>query len=286
MSADTETSRTRDTAAYAVFAGLVATAVSSFSIQAWMTYGFAEHVISAPSPLRVALVVTLDVFAVLFMILTYLLRGTGGPRAVVTVLFFVAIGAQAYVAELYGAHQGWPAEVRVVAVIPAIFLAGAQEGVIMWRTHRHDRRLRDAAEAAERARAARQADLAARQASRRGQPGAAPVTDRPPRPLRAPASPPVSSGRRSRPGSTVDERKASAVRRVLDGGEPAAVVARDIGEAPRNVQNWANVERARRAAMQEMTSRDVTDGTADAPAIASGAIAASDAPVPIGSQDR
>jgi hypothetical protein len=99
--------------------------------------------------------------------------------------------------------------------------------------------------------------------------GAAPVrarpTRRPDRPTRpAPVGP--RGGRKA-------ELYAVAVKRVIDGGETAKAVALDLGEAPRNVQNWANEERALRAGARTVRSRE---GAASASANA----ASSDAPVP------
>lgn len=315
--------RKRDLAAYAVFTGLVANAASAFSIQAYMTYGFAVAVWRIPGPLCVALIIALDVFAIMFMILTYLLRGTGWPRGVATCVFLFAVGAQVFAAEMFGAYEQWPAAVRWFSAFPAVFLALAQEGVIVWRMHRNRT------------------------------PAPPPA---PPRPVEGPREPvrwppaqptatesvlttrhtptPLASetvftdvpagGSRFGEGFTVDPagggiwldagdgqvradgpnghsrrpqrraapvtldgRKADAVRRVVDGGEDAAAVARDIVEKPRNVQNWAKAERARRAAQAPATSRDVT---APAPADGGGigietdlvGLGPSDAPAPIG----
>lgn len=134
-----ESKTQHDPTARVVFAVLATTAATAFAIQAWMTYGFGREVWGIPVPLSVALIVALDVFAIMFMILTYLLRETGWPRLVVTLVFMFAIGSQVAAAEMFGAHEGWPVEVRWFSAIPAVILALSQEGVILWRTHRADR---------------------------------------------------------------------------------------------------------------------------------------------------
>lgn len=134
----TNETKPTDRTARIVFAGLAANAATAFTIQAWMTYGFGAEVWGLPFGLCLALIFALDVFAVTFMMLTYLLRGTGWPRVFVTVVFLFAIAAQVYAAELYGEHKQWTTEIRWFASLPAVLLALSQEGVIVWRTHRAD----------------------------------------------------------------------------------------------------------------------------------------------------
>jgi nitrate reductase NapE component len=125
-----------------VFAVLSLSAVTAFAIQAWMTFGFAKEVWGMPVELCFALVFALDVFAVMWMILSYLLRNTGWPRFIAFVVFLFAIGAQVLAAEMFGAHRGWSEEVRWFSAVPALLLALSQEGVILWRTYRSRRMLR------------------------------------------------------------------------------------------------------------------------------------------------
>src|ERR1041384_2546221 len=130
--------KSSDRAAVIIFAGLAANALTAFAIQAWMTFGFGDEVWGLPVPLCVALIIALDLFAIMFMVLTYFLRGSGWPRGVATLVFLFAIGAQVAAAEMFGAHRNWTTEIRIFAGLPAAFLALSQEGVILWRTHRAD----------------------------------------------------------------------------------------------------------------------------------------------------
>lgn len=209
-------------AAIAVFAGLTANALTAFAIQAWMTYCFAAQVWKLPVPLCVALVVALDVFAMMFMLLTYLLRGTGWPRIAVTAVFFFAVGAQVFAAELFAEHKLWPAEVRWFSALPAVFLALAQEGVILWRTYRDRRKVRTAP-----------ADAPAPEPTR--DPAPPPVSPAKPRPrpqVKPPASPTKVRGRRA--DQTI---QLAAIKRVRAGERPADV-AKEIGKSRRSVEIW------------------------------------------------
>lgn len=213
-----------------VFAILGANALTAFLIQAWMTYGFAAKVWVLPVSLCFALIVALDLFAVMYMVLTYLLRGTGWPRAIATAVFLFAVGAQVFAAEQFGEHQGWSVEVRWFAALPAVFLALSQEGVILWRSHRND---------------------LPKQVT--GQPA------QPDRPKAPPRPTPELPARKERPETGKTQAKPPAPRpavprkedrkdgppdpvaRVLAGETPAAV-AKDLGVSPRAVQirvkNW------------------------------------------------
>ncbi len=131
-------SKDRDGFAFVVFAVFGATAATAFAIQAWMTYGFGREVWGLPHSLAGSLVFALDIFAIMFMVLSYGLRGRGWPRGVATTIFIFAIGAQVYAAELFGDHKNWPPEIRLFASLPAVLLALSQEGVILWRTHRNE----------------------------------------------------------------------------------------------------------------------------------------------------
>jgi hypothetical protein len=216
-----------------VFVILAANAATAFLIQAWMTYGFAKEVWELPRTLCFALIVALDLFAVMYMVLTYLLRSTGWPRFVATVVFLFAVGAQVFAAELYGEHEGWTTEVRWFAALPAVFLALAQEGVILWRSHRNDLTRVD-----------KPADLPP--APTKPQPvRAAPVASEAPRKERpetgkTQVKPPAPRSAALRKEARKDEVPES-VARVL-AGETPAVVAASLGKTTRavqiRVQNW------------------------------------------------
>jgi hypothetical protein len=219
-----------DSAAYVVFAILAANAVTAFAIQAWMTYGFAAKVWRLPVQLCFALIVALDIFAIMYMVLMYLLRSTGWPRFFATVVFLFAIGAQVFAAELYGDHQNWSTEVRWFAVFPALALALSQEGVILWRTHRNDAKPRPLVQDAP--------------------PVPAPAR---PRATPAPTPPAPTATRKEQPASgktqvkapdrprKVDvgksERRDAAVGRVLAGEAPKDVAA-SVGVSRRAVEIW------------------------------------------------
>lgn len=236
---------TRDGAAVVVFVALIAVAATNFTIQAYMTYGFAGEVWQLPASLCVALIVALDVFAVMFMVLTYLLRGTGWPRFAVTVVFLFAIAAQVFAAEQYGEHEAWTTPVRWFSALPAVFLALAQEGVIMWRTHRTDRAPQRPGPIAK---ATREVTSSGQRAS-----GAAPVRERPPRSAGTPAAPPVSSGKTSRGrGRQTDPRLQKAhdavAQDVLAGRVKLADAASGQHVSTRAVQNWVASYRERNPA--------------------------------------
>jgi type IV secretory pathway TrbD component len=223
-----------------VFVILAANAITAFAIQAWMTYGFAAKVWKLPTELCFALIVALDIFAIMYMVLMYLLRSTGWPRVFATGVFLFAIGAQVFAAELYGAHENWTTEVRWFAVFPALALALSQEGAILWRIHRNDaprdrRPSPPPAEPSKRPAAAAQPDAPA--------PAAAPPVDvRKERPM-----PGKTQVRAAHPARKVSagktERRDSAVGRVL-AGEAAKDVAASIGVSRRAVEIWVRDHRA------------------------------------------
>lgn len=236
--------------AVVVFAVLAANAGTAFTIQAWMTFGFAKEVWKLPEPLCVALIVALDLFAVMFMILSYLLRGTGWPRFVVTAIFVFAIVVQVFAAEMFGVHEGWTMKVRWFAAIPAIFLALAQEGAILWRTHRGDLAARLAArmtspsartEKKTEARPVREVATPAQSAA-----GRSPVTERPARKDIPLAVPPTSGGKRSA-GHSDQQKHDEYAKRAID-GEPLKTVAAAAGVSTRSVQNWMADYRKRHTA--------------------------------------
>jgi hypothetical protein len=102
-----------------VFVGVAANSLTQFAIQAWMSYRFAKDVWAIPRPLCVSIIVALDLFAVMFMVFTYLLREARWfTKAYVWLVFAVGVGAQLFAAELYGAKEEWAPPVRVFAALP------------------------------------------------------------------------------------------------------------------------------------------------------------------------
>jgi hypothetical protein len=231
--------KSRDWTAFAVFVVFAANAATAFAIQAWMTYGFGAKVWGMPVPLCAALIVALDVFAIMFMVLTYLLRGTGWPRGAAMGVFLFAIGAQVFAAEQFAEFEHWPTSVRWFSALPAIFLALAQEGVILWRTHRADEGRGKAPDRVKR-------EVPPAPAKPRAV-NEAPVTQRPPRSDKIPAAPPVSSGKTpkagmiGRRGRAVDpseqERRDLIAASVLDGTDKKTA-ANSAGVSVRSVENW------------------------------------------------
>jgi len=101
-----------------------------------MSYGTGRYVWRMPPELAVALVATFDVFATLCMFITYLLRGEGKWRFVASLAFMFALGAQLAAAEIFGAYKHWPFEIRLMSVLPSLFLAVSLELVVIWRLRR------------------------------------------------------------------------------------------------------------------------------------------------------
>lgn len=226
-----------------VFAMVVANAATQFAIQAWMSYRFAKDVWSIPRPLCVAIIVALDLFAVTFMVFTYMLRRAHWlSQAYVWCIFAAGVGAQLFAAEQYGAHAAWTGPVRVFAALPALFLAASLHGLIIWRNHANvvaPAKTEPPAETVRTGPACHVATPDERDAGR------APITERPPRPTAPPAVPPVSSGAATKPdrrpgrkvsaGGTVS--RTAAAKRVVD-GESAKDVAAELGVTLRSVQGW------------------------------------------------
>lgn len=254
----TDETKGSDRAAWIIFAGLAANTLTAFAIQAWMTFGFGDEVWGLPVPLCVALIIALDLFAIMFMVLTYFLRGTGRPRFVATVVFLFAIGAQVAAAEMFGAHRQWTTEIRVFAALPAAFLALSQEGVILWRTHRND--VTSDRPAREQQPPTPRPDRPTREVTTREQraAGAAPVRQRPPRPAAAPTPPPAPSGnqpdpaRPARAGRPVDpaeqQRRDQLALIVIGLGSDKASkekAAEKAGVSTRTIENWVSSYKAR-----------------------------------------
>jgi hypothetical protein len=234
-----------------VFAVLSATAATAFAIQAWMTFGFGDEVWGLPTELSVALVFALDVFAIMFMVLTYLLRGTGWPRFAATLVFIFAIGAQVAAAEMFGEHRQWSTEVRWFSAIPAAFLALSQEGVILWRTYRGRAGRKDADRGVTTKRQVREVTTPAQRAT-----GAAPVRPRPTRPDNAPPSPPPPGGRGRRERKRAEaaaeiERRDLAAMSVINGDRKVGEVAAEQRVSTRTVQNWMASFRERNPEVSE-----------------------------------
>jgi hypothetical protein len=224
-----------------VFAMVVANAATQFAIQAWMSYRFAKDVWSIPRPLCLAIIVALDLFAVTFMIFTYLLRTASAlSRLYVWAIFALGVGAQLFAAELYGSHEHWDLPVRMFAGLPALFLAASLHGLIIWRNHanppvREPRPVRVPTSTVPRSAIENW--------------GKAPKTERPPRPTVAPATPPVSSGagapHRTRRGAQATgrtEQREAAAKRVVD-GEAAKDVAAELRVSRRSVELWVKAYR-------------------------------------------
>jgi hypothetical protein len=230
-----------------VFAMVGANAATQFAIQAWMSYRFARDVWAIPQPLCIAIIAALDLFAVTFMVFTYLLRTAGWvAKSYVWLVFAGGVGAQLFAAEQYGSHQAWTDPVRLFAALPALFLAASLHGLILWRNHATTRpdALAPVVEAA-----ASPAPAAIKA------PNEAPKIERPAvRPEAAPAPPPPSSGRKPQartsrpagPAPTIPASRIEAADRVIDGA-PAKVVAAELGVSKRAVEGWAAARRKQRA---------------------------------------
>ncbi len=251
----------RDWTSFAVFAAVTANAATQFAIQAWMTYSFAKDVWKLPGDLRFALVVGLDLFAVVFMVFTFLLRGAKmSVRVYVWLVFAVAVGAQLLAAELLGDHLKWDLSVRIFAALPAVFLAASLHGLILWRRHRSDRTPVAPVPARNSefvtcpfcggdalGRGVLREHIARRHppiATQVPAPVKTPKVGRPQRPTQPPAPPPVSSGAQPKPrrsgrrSKVSDENKASAVARVRAGDLTPAQAAASLGISTRAVQLW------------------------------------------------
>jgi hypothetical protein len=227
-----------------VFALVSITAAAAFAIQAWMSYRFAKDVWDIPRPLCVAIIAMLDLFAVTFMVLTYLLRRAGfGAQIYVWVLFIGSAASQVFAAEQYGAKEVWSGPVRSFAALPAIFLAASLHGLIIWRNH---------------------SASAARRQPAVAPPAPAPAVKRPepiaiPRPL--PADPPVPRIVQPKPQVTATRApvppRASATHsaaadRVIAEKATAKDVAAELGVSPRAVQLWVQARRKELAAKPQV----------------------------------
>lgn len=255
MADETNENKSSDRAAYAVFLVFAATAATAFAIQAWMTFGFGDEVWKIPGPLAVALIVALDLFAIMFMVLSYLLRGTGWPRFVASSVFVFAIGAQVAAAEMFGEHKKWSTEIRIFAALPAVLLALSQEGVILWRTHRSDPGRQERKE--QREQKTGQNTPPPRTPKTQPVTGIeqAPKVQRPPWPATPPNPPPVSSGktpatagrgRRTDPAEQA-RRDAYAAEVIRLGADKQAKekIAQQAGVSTRAVEMWVASHRER-----------------------------------------
>ncbi len=256
MTNETKT-KVRDWSGFVVFAGLAANAATAFAIQAWMTFGFGDEVWRIPAQLSVALVVALDLFAIMFMVLSYQLRGTGWPRFVATVVFVFAISCQVFAAEMFGEHKEWTTEVRWFSALPAVFLALSQEGVILWRTHRADRAAgQDEPSPAPPAKTAKPPAETNPQA--KAAPPSPPARKTTPGP--APARPPVPSRKFGDKGTERDKVAAE----VLAGGDKRLIAAR-AGVSTRSVENWMAAYRERHPEISKETPAEQAKGPAILP---------------------
>lgn len=225
-----------------VFAMVSANATTQFAIQAWMSYRFAKDVWAIPRPLCAAIIVALDLFAVTFMVFTYLLRTASlWSRLYVWGIFAIGVGAQLFAAELYGSHETWPMPVRIFAALPALFLASSLHGLIVWRNH-----------------------------STKSAPPSAPAVVTPPPitthrmseitsavlkvPALRPERPRVASAKpAARPAG--DQREKWA-RLVVENGERAADIAPKAGVSKRAVEQWAKEYRERHPGPRPAPIRD------------------------------
>lgn len=207
-----------------VFAMVCANAATQFAIQAWMSFRFARDVWAIPRPLCAAVILALDLFAVSFMVFTYLLRTAGWlSRAYVWVIFAVGVGAQLFAAELYGAHEHWTTPVRVFAGLPALFLAASLHGLIVWRNHASRTPARPPIEAP-------------------APPPATAVTA----PTERPAPRPARQPKAARPtGKAPTDRKTEYGRLVIEEGQRPAELALDAGVSKRTIEIWARQYRER-----------------------------------------
>lgn len=245
-----------------VFAGVAANSLTQFAIQAFMSYRFARDVWVIPQALCVAVIAALDLFAVMFMVFTYLLRAAKWwTQLYVWFVFAAGVGAQLFAAELYGAHEGWSEPVRVFAALPALFLAASLHGLIIWRNHSalsveptapKAVAVERAAIKAERPQFNRQhnPDLPKRRAENAAPPLATSVrrTERKARAVESGTTGPMPVSRKSNPS------RDDAVRRV-NAGEATDVVATDLGVTRRAVQIW--VQKAQEVQVGESVAPQV-----------------------------
>lgn len=230
-----------------VFAGVAANALTQFAIQAFMSYRFAKDVWDIPRPLCVAVICALDLFAVMFMVFTYLLRtAKWWTQLYVWFVFAAGVGAQLFAAELYGAKEQWETPVRVFAALPALFLAASLHGLIIWRNHS--------------ATAVEPVEAPASKPARTGTPPAAAkpaaITEHKPEPIRKRGKrQAVPAGRSGHP------RRGEAVQRVTD-GEDTADVAADLGVSRRAVQIWVSKHPAEPEPTLQVNGHQFTPGAA------------------------
>jgi hypothetical protein len=199
-----------------VFAGVAANSLTQFAIQAFMSYRFAKDVWDIPRPLCVAVICALDLFAVMFMVFTYLLRrAKWWTQVYVWFVFTAGVGAQLFAAELYGAKERWATPVRVFAALPALFLAASLHGLIIWRNHS----------------AARPVQVETPTPAAPKATPAPPAVRQEKQTRKVPPPPTPKTGRAGNPNRDL------AVTRVL-AGEDTAVIAKDLGVSRRVVQIW------------------------------------------------
>jgi hypothetical protein len=224
-----------------VFALVSVSATAAFAIQAWMSYRFAKDVWNIPRPLCVSIIAMLDLFAVTFMVLTYLLRRASGITQVyVWAVFVGSAAAQVFAAEQYGAKETWSGPVRAFAALPAIFLAASLHGLIIWRNH---------------------SASAGRRQPEVAPPAPAPAVERPepiaiPRPV--PAEPPAPRITQPKPQVTAPRTPvastthSAAADRVIAEKATAKEVATELGVSPRAVQLWVQARRKELAAKPQV----------------------------------
>jgi hypothetical protein len=204
-----------------------ANALVQFAIQAWLAYSFA-----APA--------ALDAFVVNMMIVTYELRRSRmRTRVYAWAVLSLGIALQVGAAEGFALYKDWGWAARIASFAPALLLAASLHTLIIRRreTPASDGQGRDEQTSTEHQRqvdgelaeAFRHVATAAEQAA-----GRAPVTVRPPRPIKPPAAPPAPSGRRPqvKPSDSAD---VAEVRDLVAAGVSCRDAARKFGKSKR----WA-----------------------------------------------
>lgn len=234
-----------------VFVMVVANAATQFAIQAWMSYRFAKDVWAIPRPLCIAIIVALDLFAVTFMVFTYLMRNARWfSQAYVWAIFAAGVGAQLFAAELYGSHEHWKTPVRIFAALPALFLASSLHGLIIWRNHAGESTPESTpALVTTSARTVPAAD------------GPNPAITPPPasRPTRT-----VKATPRRTPARKGGDQREEFARRVVEQGERPADLAAEAGRSKRAIELWVKDYREKHSSPQVNGHEFHADGPAEA----------------------
>jgi hypothetical protein len=240
-----------------LFVVVALVAVFAYAISAWQVFGFARYVWALPIPLCVAAAIIADLLSLAGLFATYLLRSA--ERKVRSYAWFVFLAMTALsiaAAESFAHWRTLDAAAKVLATkqggaasqaasgAVVVALALAVHLLIVVRRHVPS----DAPELSFRSRGVR--NESSQPVDESSQPAfAAKVASTP-----AKVRPQRSTGGR---GKLTSEERDAIARRVVDGGEDGTKVARELGHAPRNVQNWAADLRKRREASQAPTPAPV-----------------------------